>query len=315
MPLDFLVGNGFERREAGQPDAVRQGHVQGRPGHDDLRHKLQLILENVGSIRKSLRQAMEGPNTSVLGAQEVQALGEGALKGYYTNYFPHMFERPEQASKFVESFFSGKRSMEGPKSFLQHRDFPTFREALNAGLKPVSDNPVDLVMMKAREMDRYLMAHATLRDLAENGIAKRVSGLGPDARQREMLGGAPIRPEWAVEKREDLPANFVSIRDPVGGGKWFAEEGAADVLNNFLSVGLRARSGAARILLGVNNTMNQSNLALSGFHLLAETVSSVAGRAGLGFVKAMQGHPLDAAWHVAITEGGCPVEYRNGRAR
>ncbi len=36
-------------------------------GHDDLRHKLQLILDNVTTIRKSLRQAMEGPNTSVLG--------------------------------------------------------------------------------------------------------------------------------------------------------------------------------------------------------------------------------------------------------
>jgi len=244
--------------------------------------------------------------------QEVQNLGEGALKGFYQNYFPHIFERPEQASKFVASFFSGKRSMEGPKSFLQHRDFPTFREALDAGLKPVSDNPVDLVMMKAREMDRYLMAHATLRDLAENGIAKRVSGLGPDARQREMLGGSPIRPEWAVQKREDLPANFVSIRDPVGGGRWFAEEGAADVLNNFLSVGLRARSGAARILLGVNNTMNQSNLALSGFHLLAETVSSVAGRASLGFVKAMQGHPLDAAWHVASSPAAPFIDYLQG---
>jgi hypothetical protein len=102
--------------------------------------------------------------------QEVQALGEGALKGFYQNYFPHIFERPEQAGKFVESFFSGKRSMEGPKSFLKHCEFPTFREALDAGLKPVSDNPVDLVMMKAREMDRYLLAHAVLRDLADNGI-------------------------------------------------------------------------------------------------------------------------------------------------
>ena len=67
---------------------------------------------------------------------EVQALGEGALKGFYQNYFPHIFERPEQASKFMDSFFSGKRSMEGPKSFLKHRDFPTFKEAIDAGLKP-----------------------------------------------------------------------------------------------------------------------------------------------------------------------------------
>src|SRR5437764_7222003 len=37
-------------------------------GHDDLRQKLQQILDNVGCIRKSLNQAAQGPNTSILGA-------------------------------------------------------------------------------------------------------------------------------------------------------------------------------------------------------------------------------------------------------
>ncbi len=41
-------------------------------GHDDLRHKLQQILDNVGVIRKSLRQAAEGPNTKILGAGDVK---------------------------------------------------------------------------------------------------------------------------------------------------------------------------------------------------------------------------------------------------
>jgi hypothetical protein len=243
---------------------------------------------------------------------EVQALGEGALKGFYQNYFPHIFERPEQAARFIDSFFSGRRSMEGPKSFLKHREFPTFREALDAGLKPVSDNPVDLVMIKAREMDRYLLAHAVLRDLAENGIAKRVSGLGPDARQAEMLGGAPVRPEWAVEKKTDLPPDFVSIRDPVGGGKWYASEGAADVLNNFLSPGLRGRSGLFRTLLGVNNTMNQANLGLSAFHLRAVSISAMAGRMGLGAVKAMEGHPLDAAFHIFTSPAAPFIDFVKG---
>ena len=40
-------------------------------GQDDLRGRLQQILDNVGIIRKSLRQAAEGPNT-ILGAGEVK---------------------------------------------------------------------------------------------------------------------------------------------------------------------------------------------------------------------------------------------------
>lgn len=41
-------------------------------GQDDLRNKLQQIVDNVGVIRKSLRQAAEGPNTKILGATDVK---------------------------------------------------------------------------------------------------------------------------------------------------------------------------------------------------------------------------------------------------
>jgi two-component system, sensor histidine kinase SagS len=49
-------------------------------GHDDLRRKLQQILDNVGVIRKSLRQVAEGTNTTVLGAQAVKACEDPILK-------------------------------------------------------------------------------------------------------------------------------------------------------------------------------------------------------------------------------------------
>src|SRR4051812_29365015 len=48
-------------------------------GHDDLRHKLQAIVDNVGLIRKSLRQAADGPNT-VLGANQVKESDDPVLR-------------------------------------------------------------------------------------------------------------------------------------------------------------------------------------------------------------------------------------------
>jgi two-component system, sensor histidine kinase SagS len=50
-------------------------------GHDDLRHKLQQILDNLGLIRKSLKQVAEGPNTSVLGAADVKGEVDPLLAG------------------------------------------------------------------------------------------------------------------------------------------------------------------------------------------------------------------------------------------
>lgn len=247
--------------------------------------------------------------------REVQALGEGALERFYANYFPHIFERPEQAERFFESFFGDRRRMEGPKSFLKHREFPTFSEAREAGMKPVSDNPVRMVMMKVREMDRYLLAHDVLRDMAERGIAKRVSADETEGGQG-TLPGIPLeefhKKDWSVARREDLPADFKSIRDPVGGGKWYAQEGAADVLNNYLSPGLRSKSGIFRTLLGVNNTMNQANLGLSAFHLTGEVIRSAVSRAALGIEDALNGRPIRGAVKISTSAAAPFLDYVRG---
>ncbi|HEX5431703.1 MAG TPA: tyrosine-type recombinase/integrase [Bryobacteraceae bacterium] len=272
---------------------------------DDIEHGRKTGDQNLDAIAQSFRRMLDQRR------REVQALGEGALEKFYGNYFPHIFEKPEEAGQFFNSFFAGKRSMEGPKSFLKHREFPTFKEALDAGLKPVSDNPVTLVMMKAREMDRYLLAHNVLRDLADRGIAKRVSGELAPSEQAEMFGG-PIKREWAVAKRNDLPPNFASIRDPIGGGKWYAEQGAADVLNNYLTPGLRAKSGLYRTLAGINNTMNQANLGLSAFHLTGEVIRSGVSRAALGLEDIFNGEPLRGSLRIASFPAGPFLDYVNG---
>ena len=49
-------------------------------GHDDLRNKLQAILDNVSTIRKSLKQAAEGPNT-VIGANDIKEEDDPVLSG------------------------------------------------------------------------------------------------------------------------------------------------------------------------------------------------------------------------------------------
>jgi CheY-like chemotaxis protein len=50
-------------------------------GNDDLRNKLHAIMENVQSIRRSLRQAADGTNKTVLGAADVKMSEDPILKG------------------------------------------------------------------------------------------------------------------------------------------------------------------------------------------------------------------------------------------
>ena len=50
-------------------------------GHDDLRQRLQQILENAACIRLSLRQVAEGPNTKILGALNVKGEDDPIIGG------------------------------------------------------------------------------------------------------------------------------------------------------------------------------------------------------------------------------------------
>jgi broad specificity phosphatase PhoE/2'-5' RNA ligase len=114
---------------------------------------------------------------------EVQQLGTGKLKGFYENYFGRVWKDSRKADAVMAQFF-GKRPLEGPKAFLKKRKYPSWQDGLDAGLEPISWNPIDLMMMKIGEMARYTMAHRVLNDWKESGLAKFV-----DARSDQKLYG------------------------------------------------------------------------------------------------------------------------------
>ncbi len=116
-------------------------------------------------IARVLRVLMDGRR------DDVQALGKGKLQKFYEHYFPHIWKRNRKAEEIFATFY-GRRPLEGGKSFLKQRKHPTFADGLAADLVPVSDNPVELVLLKLREMDRFVMAHLTLSDWKEAGLAK-----------------------------------------------------------------------------------------------------------------------------------------------
>lgn len=104
---------------------------------------------------------------------EIQALGTGKMQSFIENYFPHIWDQGEkQVSQTVMK--AAKRPLEGSKSFLKKRSIEFTKDGIEMGLTPVSYNPVDLALLKIREMDKYLMAHRTIQEYKKNGLAKYV---------------------------------------------------------------------------------------------------------------------------------------------
>lgn len=98
----------------------------------------------------------------------VHALGTGALQTFYQNYFPHIWDDPKRAASVFGKLLS-KSPIEGPKSFLKKRTFSLFKEGLAAGLKPVHDNPVDLWLLKKREVERYILGQSFVKEMRKAG--------------------------------------------------------------------------------------------------------------------------------------------------
>jgi hypothetical protein len=202
----------------------------------------------------------------------IQQLGSNYLQSYYQDYFPHMYKDFQKAKDFF-----GKRPIEGPKKFLRQRTYDYFQDALNAGLEPLSSNPVDYVLLKRAEMQRFLLARLALRQAQTGGWARY----------------------YKNDQRNLIPSGWIKIDDPIAtvkthipdvglverGGYWMAPE-AAQVFNNYLGRGYSGKSWYDG-WRAVNNNLTMAKLSLSAFHATATTINSISSAFGIGLKQAL----------------------------
>lgn len=195
-------------------------------------------------IAASMRKLLDGRR------EKIQNLGKGFLQNYYENYFPHIWKQPDKARTIVGRIL-GRRPLSGPKSFLKRRDIVTVKEGLAAGLELVSDNPVDLVLLKLHEMDRFLMAQNLVKDLKERGMIKFVYARSkpPDGyvRLQDNAFQVFLPPDVGVQTKEAydelLVANLSDIAQSLGithervmrirGKAWGKAEGKDNIVTQF----------------------------------------------------------------------------------
>ena len=187
----------------------------------------------------------------------IQDLGTGKLRQFYENYFAHVWAKPERAKTVMQAFF-GKRPLEGSKSFLKQRTYPTIADGRAAGLQPVTDNPVTMTILKIREMDKYIAGQRILKD--PEMAAKYV-----DARE----GQAP----FGYRKLED-PAGTVygqsiqQISEFPNAGLWAGLNKVADAL------GLTHDRGFQNLGQGAVGRADRAGRRIRTLHGSAEDVTA-----------------------------------------
>ena len=238
----------------------------------------------------------------------VQGLGKGLLPNAMEDYIGRAYSNydewskglpttltPEQAQMKAWGQANAKRPLTGSGNFLKRRTFPTLAEAMAAGLIPVTTNPIEMQMMKLREMQKYALGVKLSDNLKERGIAKWV----PAGSEREAEQGGMVK----LDDKIFQPRLHAAIGHNGGPawiepGNWYAAEPAARVFNNYMSGGLFGKSAIYDVVRGTGNALNNLQLSLSGFHATFVVLDTMMSKMALGFQQIANGRPIEGAKNV-----------------
>ena len=99
----------------------------------------------------------------------IHAAAPDALKTWYANWFVHLWKDPVKAQSVLGALLA-KNPLEGSKAFLKQRTHKLMIDGLAAGLVPVHDNPVDLILLKQREVERFILGRNFVTEMKGAGL-------------------------------------------------------------------------------------------------------------------------------------------------
>lgn len=200
----------------------------------------------------------------------------GVAPNYVTNYIGHLFQDPAG----VNRFWTGKGSLEGNKSFTRERTYQLISQAVAAGHKLVTDDPVELAVAQLNSQRQFITAHHIINDLNTRGMTSWIDLSKPGVR---------------------VPPGMMAINDKIATGpqgRLFAPEPIAKMLNRYLSPGF-SKNSAYEMARTVIQTQRQMTLVGSLFHPLYLGIDSISAQLGLSFEQLTRGvttfAPMDIA--------------------
>lgn len=203
-------------------------------------------------------------------------------QNFLKNIVPHYFEDQEQANKVIDQLIRDKK-MIGGTGFLKHRADMTMREVIDWAkskgitLKPKHTNVIDAVMDRWTQQERYFGAHEMIARMEANGT------------------GHWENTDYVPKSGERMVNNIVgnrTVEDKDGNRHkqfFFANEPSAQIINNYLSRGLRQGHKWVENYFVAANALNSFQLGLSAFHGMFVTTEGVVSSFALGIEKLLHG--------------------------
>lgn len=230
--------------------------------------------------------------------KEIQNLGTGAMQNVRDSYFPHIWEKGEPQEQIAKAM--GKRPLEGSKGFTKQRVFEDIQAGLDAGFKPVSQNPLDLVFLKMTEMDKYIAAHKGLQAMEESGVVQLVP-----AGEKAPEGFFDIAGKYGIVTKQAHQNQASGMPGEMKSYRYAAVDEVAQVFNNYLSPTLYQNKYIGTTFeayMGAANTLNQFQLGVGSlFHGGFTSLEAVISRFSLGLKSLSTGDLKGAAEYISTS--------------
>ena len=203
--------------------------------------------------------------------EDTMGLDDGP--SFIRDYYTHMWKESPQV---VEgAMLSGRQ---GSGRNLKARSIPTLQDGIDAGLTPLTENPIEATLTYAGNMSRYLATVQTQGELADAGMSKWAApGQGPKD-WVPLEGIRTSKPGRTIIQDGETVANQ-------SGQQLFAPPDVARVYNNWISNGFDRgdTAGLFNPIRKITNGMTMLKLGLSAFHATTMAQEGVISEIARGY--------------------------------
>ncbi len=248
---------------------------------------------DIVAAQRALRKALDDRLNSIqaLGREIGKPLLEHAIEDYmgraYSNY-PEWSNGlvpntpPYRARLAAQASAASNRPLRGSQDWRKPRSYEFLVDAMDDGLIPVTDNMVDMQLIKLRSMLQFefgtMLAHRY-----------KIEGIVHWVKQHEWAGFE--KDGW--RKMNDAVFNPVVFGVVPGGrtefGAWMAPEPAARIFNNFVTPSGFGKSIIYDTFRKTSHAFNMAQLAFSGFHASFVVLDAATGTTALGLEQITRG--------------------------
>lgn len=184
---------------------------------------------------------------------------------------------PESMKGLSKEQVASKKPWRGTQGFTRRHVLEDISEGIAMGGVPVTTNPVEMFLLHAQDAMKFVAANRAWKGLKEVGEVTFVrQGKTPPpgyTRINDSISKAYFRTE------EGATATA---------GEWYVQEGAARMINNYLSRDLIRGNSIGRGLMAMKNATTAIELGMSPFHAVFVTNEMMASSIGLGIAKMLE---------------------------